>query len=137
MPLMYAFTLPSRTIGNCCSAATADCAPICASSDVEKRLNPALTFVCAFAMAALNARTIASETNLVRFIPGLLRDSPARLVPASDRSHPRLDDGDERGDVGLIDEPVAVHVAAPARRRRRRDIHERKSVEVGNVDASV
>src|SRR6266508_6145963 len=112
MPLTYAFTLPSRTIGNCCSAATADCAPICASSFGEKRLNPALTFVCAFAMAALNARTIASETNLVRFIPGLLDELTARLVPVPDGAHPRLDDGQERGDVGLIDEPVAVHVAA-------------------------
>src|ERR1051326_4387588 len=148
MLLTYAFTFGSRTSGNCCSACAADCAPICASSLVEKRLNPGLILVCASAMPAINATAIASETNLVRFIPGLLTQAFARSVPASHGPDPRLADADERGQVILVDQAVPVDVAAPARRERAvLRVRERlaaavgelvlERVEVGGVDFAV
>src|ERR1043166_1247328 len=72
MRLTYALTLASRRIGLACSASAADCAPICASSFGEKRLNPALILVCALAMPTLSINTTAAAAVLLRFIPGLL-----------------------------------------------------------------
>src|SRR5437762_7649685 len=55
-------------MGSCCSAATADCCPTSTSCCGEKRLNPALIFVCASASPTLMMSASTAAHVLIRFM---------------------------------------------------------------------